>query len=65
MTTITIPISDDRLGKLNEISHEFGVTVDDLIRISIEELLVQPDDKFQRAVNYVLDKNKELYRRLA
>ena len=65
MTTITIPISDDRYMKLNELSHEFGVSLEDLIRISIEELLVQSDDKFQQAMDYVLDKNQELYQRLA
>ncbi len=65
MTTISIPLSDERVRKLNEISAEFGVTPEDLIRISIEELLVQPEQKFQQAVDYVLEKNAELYRRLA
>ncbi len=65
MTTITIPISDDRFVKLNELSHEFGVSLEDLIRISIEELLTQSDNKFQGAMDYVLDKNQELYQRLS
>lgn len=64
MTTITIPLSDDRVLKLKELSAEFGVTPEDLIRISIEELLVQPEQKFQQAVDYVLEKNATLYRRL-
>jgi hypothetical protein len=53
MTTITITLPDDRLLKLKERATR------------IEELLSRPDEAFQRAVNYVLEKNAELYRRLA
>ena len=42
-----------------------GVSPEDLVRVSVEELLAQPDDKFEQAVNYVLEKNAELYGRLA
>jgi DNA-directed RNA polymerase subunit L len=35
------------------------------VRISVEELLAQPEEAFQRALDYVLEKNEELYRRLA
>ena len=65
MTTLTIPVPDDRVHQLQELSAEFGVTLEDLVRISIEELLVHPEQKFQHAVDYVLEKNAELYRRLA
>lgn len=65
MTTLMIPVADDRVHQLRELSAEFRVTVEDLVRISIEELLVQPEQKFQHAVDYVLEKNAELYRRLA
>jgi len=51
--------------KLQEIASRLGVTPEDLVRISIEELLARPDDAFQQAVDYVLNKNAELYRRLA
>lgn len=65
MTTISIPLSDERALKLKELSAEFGMTPEDFIRISIEELLVQPERKFEHAVDHVLEKNAELYRRLA
>jgi predicted transcriptional regulator len=65
MTSISVTLSNDRLLKLQEIAARLGVTPEDLVRISIEELLARPDDVFQQAVDYVLNKNAELYRRLA
>ena len=37
----------------------------DLILLSIEEILARPDEDFRKASDYVLQKNAELYRRLA
>jgi hypothetical protein len=65
MTTITITLPDDRLLKLKERATRLSVSPEELVRVSIEELLSRPDEAFQRAVNYVLEKNAELYRRLA
>lgn len=65
MNTITITVSDDRLLKLKEVAGRFNITPEDLVRVSIDELLARPDDAFAKAANYVLDKNSELYRRLA
>jgi hypothetical protein len=65
MTTITITLPDDRLLKLKEGATRLSVSPEELVRVSIEELLSRPDEAFQRAVNYVLEKNAELYRRLA
>ena len=41
------------------------MTAEDLAAASIEALLAQPGDDFARAVELVLRKNAELYRRLA
>ena len=65
MTNITIAVPDDRLLKLKEIAARLQVTPEELVRVSIEEILTRPEEAFQRAVNYVLQKNAELYRRLA
>jgi hypothetical protein len=64
MTTITISLPDDRLLKLKEAAANLGVAPEELVRISIEELLTRPEEDFNRAVDYVLRKNAELYRRL-
>ncbi len=65
MTTLTIPIPDDRMRKLEELAARFSITPEDLVRVSVEELLARPEEQFRRAVDYVLNKNAELYRRLA
>src|SRR5688572_30026813 len=64
MQTITITLSDDRLAQLQQLAVRFGVQPEDLVRVSVEELLTRPEDAFQRAVQYVLEKNADLYRRL-
>lgn len=65
MSSITIRLSDDHLAKLREIANRFNVAPEDLARVSIEELLARPDESFQKAADYILHKNAELYRRLA
>ena len=65
MTSITIPLPEDRLAKLREIAARLNVTPEDLARVSIEELLTRPDEAFNQAAEYVLKKNSELYRSLA
>ena len=65
MSTITIAIPDDRMAKLQEAAARFGISPEELVRVSVEEFLAQPDEKFERAISYVLEKNAELYRRLA
>ena len=65
MTTITIVLPNERLLKLNERAVQYHVSPEELVRISIEELLSRTDESFQEAVQYVIKKNAELYRRLA
>lgn len=65
MTTITIPLSDDRLQKLQQIATLFQVAPEELVRASVEELLSRPEEEFRKALEYVLQKNTELYQRLA
>lgn len=65
MTTLAITLPEERLLKLKEIAARFGITPEELARVSLEELLSRPDEAFQQAVDYVLKKNAELYRRLA
>jgi len=65
MTNITISISDDRMQKLREKASRFQVAPEDLVRASLEDLLALPEDDFRQALEYVLNKNTELYQRLA
>ena len=65
MSTITVALPEERLVQLNELAEQLGVVPEDLVRISIEELLARPEPGFEQAVQYILNKNAELYRRLA
>jgi hypothetical protein len=65
MSTITISLSDERILRLRELAKEAKLAPEELIQASIEEWLSRPKEDFARAANYVLQKNAELYRRLA
>ena len=65
MGTITIMLPDERLSKLEHRALELGITVEELVRLSVDELLAKPDDAFEQALSRVLEKNKDLYERLA
>ena len=65
MTTLTIALPNEHLLKLKERAVQYRVSPEELVLISIEELLSRPDESFQQAVDYVIQKNADLYRRLA
>lgn len=65
MTSIAITLPEVRQAKLREVAARLNVTPEDLARVSIEELPTRPDEAFKQAAEYVLQKNSELYRRLA
>ena len=65
MTTITIELPSERLQKLQEMASKFGVSMEELVRVSVEDMLTQPEEQFRKAAQYVLKKNAELYKRLA
>ncbi len=65
MSTITVSLPDERLQALKELSTRLSVSPEELVRVSIEELVSRPEEAFKRAVDYVLEKNSKLYQRLA
>jgi antitoxin FitA len=65
MTTLTISLPEDRLQQLQERAARLHIAPEELVRASIEELLTRPDEEFQRALTYVLNRNAELYRQSA
>ena len=64
MTTISIPLSEERLVQLRKWAEQSGLTPEEFLRRRIEQIL-EPDEQFRQAAAYVLQKNVELYRRLA
>lgn len=65
MAAITIELPNERLQKLREMSLKFGVSMEELVRVSVEDMLTQPEEEFRQAARYVLKKNIDLYKRLA
>lgn len=65
MASITIDIADDRLKKLHQLAHDRGMSPEALLKLSVDTLLDASKPELTQAANYVLQKNAELYRRLA
>lgn len=65
MTTITIAIPDDLMVKLEDLAKRHNVAPEDLVRASVEELVTSPEESFQEALNFTLNKNKKLYKKLS
>ncbi|GER78100.1 MAG: hypothetical protein JETCAE02_11130 [Anaerolineaceae bacterium] len=65
MTTFTITLSDERVKELQKIAERFRVAPEELVRVSLEDLLTRPLDEFQKVIERVLVKNADLYKRLA
>ncbi len=65
MNDITVSLPDDHIKKLKEKSARLGLTPEELVLLSIEEILARPDEEFRQAMVYVLHKNAGLYQRLA
>ena len=49
MTTITIELPNEPLQKLREMAQRFGVSMEDLVRVSVEDMFTQPEEQFRKA----------------
>lgn len=65
MVTVTVTLSEDRFQKLQDLAIKFNIPVEQLLRVSFEELVARPQEDFQKALEYILETYKELYKRLA
>ncbi len=65
MNTLTIELSVEQFEKLEQLAEQYRVAPEALVRYSVEELLARPQEEFERALTYVLQKNAELYQQLA
>jgi antitoxin FitA len=65
MSTLTISLSDELTSRLRETAARVGVSPEELAQAGIEDWLGRPREDFLAAARYVLEKNRELYRRLA
>jgi len=65
MAAITINIREQQLQKLQSLAPKLGISTEELLSASLEDLLNYPKSEFNQVASYVLRKNAELYQRLA
>lgn len=65
MATVKVPLSDEEMRRLEELSKREGLTVEQVARLGIHDFISQPDEAFRASAKRVMEKNTELYRRLA
>ncbi len=64
MSTLTFKLPEEEASQLADVAREMGVPVEDLLQRITNDFLARKDG-FEAAAKYVLQKNAELYRRLA
>ncbi|AUX46969.1 DNA-binding protein [Sorangium cellulosum] len=62
---LAIDLSPSQADRLRERAKSLGLQPEELARAAVADLLTIPDDEFRDAAEVVLQKNAELYRRLA
>jgi hypothetical protein len=65
MTKVTISLSEEVSQRLREAASRAGVSPEELASARLAAWLTEPERDFLEAARHVLEKNKELYRRLA
>ena len=65
MAEIRIPLADDQMAQLREVAERYGIAPEEIARLSLEDLLSRSDESIQAQINHVIEKNQELYQRLA
>ncbi|HRF00866.1 MAG TPA: ribbon-helix-helix protein, CopG family [Pirellulaceae bacterium] len=63
--TLHLDLDEQQVQRLQEAARRLNVSVHELAKAAISDLLAKSDDEFDRAATRVLAKNAELYRRLA
>lgn len=65
MAEIRIKLADEQYHQLRETAGRFGLAPEEMARLGLEDLLVGSDESVRAQIDYVIEKNKELYQRLA
>jgi antitoxin FitA len=63
--TISIELSAEEIERLTRAATRLGVRPEELAHAILTDALNSDQEEFHRAAEYVLAKNRELYRRLA
>jgi hypothetical protein len=49
MISLTITLPDKQLSQLERAAKQLGVSIEDLVRVNIDELLTKSDEEFQKS----------------
>jgi len=63
--SISVELDNEQAERLTERARELGVDPRELAKAAVNDLLSRNGGEFERAAKYVLEKNRELYRRLS
>jgi hypothetical protein len=63
--TITVQLDEVQSQRLRDVAHELKVDPAELAKAAISDLVSRQADDFERAASYVMEKNRELFRRLS
>ncbi len=61
---ITLQLTPEQEAKLRSVAGQLKVSPEALAESAVRDLLVQPDDEFLRIARTLVEKNRELYKRL-
>lgn len=62
---LSFELTDAQQGQLNAIAERLNVPADALAAAALRDLLNRPEAAYEAAAAHVVEKNAELYRRLA
>lgn len=65
MEELRITLSEEQMKQLRDAASRMGVDIEDIVRVSLDDLLSRPSEDFEKAAARVLEKNRDLYKRLA
>ncbi len=65
MTTIIMQHTDQDRARLEAMARRYGLTVQQIIAVVGTNIATEVDEVFERASDEIMEKNAELYHRLA
>ena len=63
--TLNLELDEQQIQRLQDAARRLNVSVNELAKAAINDLLAKPEPDFEQAASRILKKNAELYRRLA
>jgi hypothetical protein len=63
--TLSVDLPSDAERRPAEVAKRLNVPVQELAAAAIRDLVAEPSEDFERVARRVLEKNRDLYRRLA